>query len=275
MNAESARQLAAREAFALDGFCLCPQVIEPELLERVVPHMDAVLDGRYETGVAPHRRFWNPGDDPGLLRKVDDAHWSDRTIYELVTHPAIGQWAAAVTGAGMVQLWSVQLLHKPPGSSAASVGWHQDMPYWRRWFEGEVFVAWLAVSDVGADAGPMRYVRGSHRWGMVEGGDFFSSDVAGVRSRLGLPEGAPWQEVPAILAPGAFSLHHNLVLHGSGPNTSGVPRRSFAIHLRTERSRPLAGDDVHYVTGLGDLERHPLMFPAAARAALEGPGSSP
>src|SRR5437763_753180 len=79
------------------------------LVRRAAARMDAVIDGSYETGVPPFRRFWNPGDDPGGLRKIDDAHFSDRTIYELVSHPAIGDWAADVTGAAMVQVWSVQL----------------------------------------------------------------------------------------------------------------------------------------------------------------------
>jgi ectoine hydroxylase-related dioxygenase (phytanoyl-CoA dioxygenase family) len=226
--------------------------------------MDAVLEGVYETGVAPYRRFWNPEDGPNRLRKVDDAHWSDDTIRELVTHPSIGEWAAAATGAKLVQLWSCQLLVKPAGvTTGANVGWHQDLPYWRRWFTDGVLVAWVAVSDVTEDAGPLRFVRGSHRWGALEGGDFFASgDIDALRDRLDVPSGATWDEVPALLAPGAFSLHHNLVLHGSGPNMSDRPRRSFAVHLRTERGVPLAGDDVHYVTGLDDLERHPVLFRA-------------
>jgi ectoine hydroxylase-related dioxygenase (phytanoyl-CoA dioxygenase family) len=251
----------AREQFEQDGFCLVPPCIPTELLARVVPHMDAVLAGEYETGVAPFRRFWNPEDGPERLRKIDDAHWADDTIRELVTHPAIGEWAAAVSGADFIQLWSCQLLVKPPGvPTGANVGWHQDLPYWSKWFTEGVFVAWVAVSDVGEDAGPVRFVRGSHRWGALEGGNFFDGgDIEERRALLSVPPGADWEEVPAILAPGAFSLHQNLVLHGSGPNVSGAPRRSFAIHLRTERGVPLPGESVHYVTELDDHDKHPVL----------------
>ena len=52
-------------------------------------------------------------------------------------------------------------------------------------------------------------------------------------------QGKTWEEVPALLPPGGVSFHHNLTYHGSGPNRTPEPRRSFALHLRTEHSRPV------------------------------------
>src|SRR5471032_1003679 len=79
----------ARDQFAADGFYLSPGPVVPrELIERVIPHMDAVMDCKYETGQAPKSRMWNPGDSPTKLRKLDDTHISDRTIHELISHPA-------------------------------------------------------------------------------------------------------------------------------------------------------------------------------------------
>ena len=39
--------------------------------------------------------------------------------------------------------------------------------------------------------------------------------------------------------PESLSLHHCLTFHGSTANSSGRLRRSFAIHLRTQNSRPV------------------------------------
>ena len=50
-------------------------------------------------------------------------------------------------------------------------------------------------------------------------------------------EGRAWEEVPAIPPPGGVSLHHKFTFHGSDANVSNEPRRSLAVHLRTERSR--------------------------------------
>lgn len=248
-------------SFERDGFVLFPGVVPPELLDRVVPRMDAVIGGEFETGVPPHDFHDRSHIAADYIRKVDNAHLSDRTIYELVSHPAIGRAAAAITGASWIQVWATQLLVKPPNTSGAvsanNVGWHQDNQYWPYW-EGEVFTAWVAVSDVTVDAGPMHFARGSHRWGFLGAGDFFGEDLAAQRAAIAAKHGAVWDEVPGALPPGGVSFHHKLTFHGSGPNREAWPRRSFALHMRTERSRPIADD--YYVRHLDDPAYCPVIF---------------
>ncbi len=256
--------LTSREQFQQDGFYLTPSVLPAELIARVIPHMDAVMMGEYETGIAPHNRLWNPGKDSHKIRKIDEVHMSDRTIYELFTHLEIGRWAAELMDARWIQLWASQLLYKPPGGRAAGhVGWHQDTQYWKYWQAGsEVFTAWIAVGDVTEDMGAMRFVRGSHHWGDLEGGNFFDPDHDAQQKAIKLPPEETWVEEEAVLPSGAISFHHSHALHGSGPNTSYCPRRSFALHLRTERSRPIKDKDEgsYYVAHLDDLKLHPVIY---------------
>jgi ectoine hydroxylase-related dioxygenase (phytanoyl-CoA dioxygenase family) len=205
--------------------------------------MDALRAGEYETGVPPQPSNWNPGDDPRKLCKIEMPQVANRAIRELITHPALGELAAEVTGARTVQVWWVQLLRKPPadpeGAVGSNVGWHQDRHYWQVWEEGsELFTAWVALSSVTAEAGPMRLIRGSHRWGLHRS-DFYGQDHEAQRGAIPIPPGEAWEEVPALLPSGGVSFHHNLTYHASGPNRTPEPRRSFAIHMRTERSRPV------------------------------------
>lgn len=252
--------LAAR--YEADGFVLAPPIIPAALVNAVVPRMDAVVAGTYETGNPPHALHFGPDDPPEKLKKIDDAHLCDRTIYAVVTHPALGRWAAAVTGASRIQVWATQLLVKPPSAQGAAlggtVGWHQDKQYWPFW-EGEAFTAWVAISNVRAASGAMRFVRGSHRWGLLDQGDFFG-DPEAQRAGIAAPEGQPWEEVIAELAPGAVSFHHRLTFHASGPNCETTPRRSFAIHMRTEKSRPIAEN--YYTTRLDDPVYRPVIYEA-------------
>lgn len=248
-----------------EGFCLVPQAVPSELVARAAPRMEAVMMGDYETGIAP-MPMWKPGDDPTKLRKIDQAHLSDRALREVVSHPAIGAAAAAITGAEWIQVWAVQMLFKPPqgqnARSGGNVGWHQDWQYWQPWWEegSEVFTAWLALSDVTAESGPMRFVPGSHQWGFLDEGNFFDGDLS--REQIPVPDGKEWREEPAILPPGGVSFHHRHTYHGSGPNTSNVPRRSFAIHLRTEKSQPRSDSQAYYVSHLDDPDVCPVIFGA-------------
>jgi Phytanoyl-CoA dioxygenase (PhyH) len=235
----------ARARYEADGFYLQASALLPDdLISRAIAGQDALCRGSYDTGIPPQNSYWNPGDDPGKLVKIEMSQVANRAIWDLVTHPAIGELAAAITGAEWVQIWWTQLLIKPPagvdGVGSPSVGWHQDRHYWQSWEEGsEIFTAWVALSDVTAEAGAMRFVRGSHRWGLRNLSDFYGQDHEAQREQIEVPAGAAWEEAPAVLSPGGVSFHHNLTYHGSGPNRSGQPRRSFALHLRTEKSRPV------------------------------------
>jgi ectoine hydroxylase-related dioxygenase (phytanoyl-CoA dioxygenase family) len=266
MTATVQNPAASRERYESDGYIILniPQV-PIEVVQRASEGMDAVRRGEYDTGRPPQPSPWNPGDDPNVLCKIEMPQLASRAIFDLVSHPAIGAAAAAATGAQMVQVWWVQLLYKPslpPGVKAkTSVGWHQDRYYWGQWEPGsELLTAWVALSDVTPESGPMIFVRGSQRWGLLQGSDFFAQDD--IRANFKVPDGGKWEEAAAVLPPGGFSLHHNLTLHGSGPNTSGYARRAFAIHLRTQKSRPV-GDQREGLTAFID---NPSACPIIYRA---------
>ena len=223
------------------------------------------MGGQYETGIPPQARGWSPGDDPNRMCKIDQPHYCDRTIHELISHPAIGGAAARITGAKMIRVFAVQLLHKPPGGQPdTSVGWHQDRQYWTKWWDEatNALTAWVAISDVKPDSGPVLFLRASHRWGFLNQGDFCGKDLDALRKDIDLPDGAVWDEVPGLLEPGAVSFHHRLIYHGSRPNLSESPRRSFAIHLRTEDSRPIPGADHHDLEVRDDEHRSPIIHRA-------------
>ncbi len=263
-----ATKAAARTSYERDGFFLAPAILPAELIQRLTVAMDAVMRGEFETGVAPvGYNGFAYGQKPASLVKIDNAHRSNRTILEAVTHPLLGEWAAAVTGAARIQVFCTQLLVKPPGTSeSVNVGWHQDMEYWCSSMQGGLFTAWLAVSDVPLEAGPMRFVRGSHRWGLLQAGDFFSGNLDATRKRMQEKHGqAAWDEVPGVLPAGAVSFHNNLTIHGSGANLGTTERRSFAVHLMTETGGMLPGRaprEFAHLNDFSDQSACPVIYRA-------------
>ncbi len=262
-----------RDRYESDGFAIFNEGVLPQAIVAAASEgMDALRDGIYDTGTAPEPSPWNPGDDPHALCKIEQPQRANRAIAALVASSKIGERVAAATGAAMVQAWWVQLLYKPPSAQGASpqtnVGWHRDLTYWKSgWEEGsELLTAWVALSDVLERSGPMRFVVGSHAWSNPGGGDFFSQDIG--QDAFQIPEGQVWQETPAVLCPGGMSLHHRLTLHGSGPNTSPHPRRSFAIHLRTENSRPRDGAHKGFAKYLDDPVINPILWGKRVESAF-------
>jgi ectoine hydroxylase-related dioxygenase (phytanoyl-CoA dioxygenase family) len=257
--------------FRNKGFSLHPPILSRDLISSAVPHIEKVMMGLYETGIAPIQRNWNPGDDPHKLRKIDQAHRCDETIGQLVSRSEIGRLAAQVMDAQWIQLWATQLLFKPPGGeNAANVGWHQDIQYWKESWEGEVFTAWLAITDVPLNRGPVRFIPGSHRWGQLENTSFWETDLSSQHAGIHIPPGEEWREVPGILKSGGISFHHNATLHGSGPNLDDKPRIGLALHLRTERSTPKRDTKAFpdykssYMPYLEDPIRCPVLWNARA-----------
>ena len=102
-----------------------------------------MIAGRYETGVKPLYRSWNPGDPPRSLVKIDLPHLSDRVIQQVVSDRRIGDWV-----------------------QQGAIGWPQDDHSFRHW-AGQICTVWLALVDVDERIGPVRYVVGSHRWGRL------------------------------------------------------------------------------------------------------------
>ena len=256
-----------RTHYQEQGFQIINQpVIPSNLIDRAVAAQDRVIAGTYETGRAPRRLY---ADAPaGSVIKIDDPQIADRTIHETITDPAIGRLAAAITGAQeYVQVWGVTLLVKPGGDSkTANVGWHQDNQYWSKNWEGDLFTVWLALSDVRQASGPMVFVKGSHQWGLVESGQFFADDMDLIKARFQQRFNHAWEEELDLLPAGGMSLHHKELVHGSHMNRELTPRRSFAIHLRNERSRLLSSaskkDD--YEAWLQDEEAAPVIWRAGS-----------
>lgn len=255
--------------FHENGYWIAPKIVSDERLERLREHMDLVYDGKFETGREPVM-YWKK-EDGDVLRKFDNAHWSDHVFRSMVTDETIGKIAARLMNADIIRLWQDQLLYKPGnGDKTVNVGWHQDYNYWQCAAEPTLLTAWVAFDDVDILNGCMQVIPHSNTWGLMDKSDFFQQDIKSQEKNMRIPEGEIFKKVPLVMKAGQVSFHHALTLHGSGPNTTNHPRRSIAIHLMTGDTRYRAGtsSDVHINVSIlhgkdGDLfqgEGFPVVY---------------
>jgi hypothetical protein len=147
--------------------------------------------------------------------------------------------------------WSTSFFIKNPGDKKF-VSWHQDAQYWG--LEGDKMVtAWIALSPSSQESGCMRFIPGSQRKVLEH------RDVPNKTNMLtrGQEIAAVVEEAVAAdvcLAPGQFSLHHELMVHGSNDNRSNERRIGFAVRYIHPAARQVvdAKDSATLVRGVDD-----------------------
>ena len=107
------------------------------------------------------------------------------------------------------------------------VSWHQDAKYIG--FEPYNWVtAWLAITDANEENGCMRMWSGSHKEKIKDHRDTYNENNLLTRGQT--VQNVPIEKTtPNILKAGQLSLHHPMIVHGSGPNKSNQRRIGFVI----------------------------------------------
>jgi hypothetical protein len=179
-------------------------------------------------------------------------------LADLVRHPAILDAVESVLGPDIL-CWNTSFFTKE-AASPGYVSWHQDATYWGL-SEPDVVTAWVALTEISAANGNMRVVPGSHRAPVPHADTFHPDNLLsrGQEITVAVDEA---DAVDIVLQPGEMSLHHVLIVHGSGPNRSSDRRIGLAIRYVPPYVRQLAGprDSATLVRGVdrfGHFELEP------------------
>ena len=145
-------------------------------------------------------------------------------LWDIATDDRILDYVGDIIGPNII-CWATAVLSKPAGSSKY-VPWHQDASFWGL-RPARTVTVWLAIDDADEENSAMQWIPGSHDKGHLPleetGGDSaFHIQTAGADD-LGKP-------VVDELRAGQFSLHADMIVHGSPANHS--PRRRCGLTLR-------------------------------------------
>jgi ectoine hydroxylase-related dioxygenase (phytanoyl-CoA dioxygenase family) len=254
------------EAFHRDGFLIVESGLVSEralslLRERYLP----LFDGEYETGIKPDEVNWVPGRDPeDRTRQICNGWRADSVVAAQVLSARTGRLAAQLSGYRGVRILQDNVLWKPPGTKA--IGFHQDSSYADYLVPPEMITCWLSLDDLPADAGPIEYVRGSHRWpkSAPQRSQFHAPEDWLAPARAAAPGDGELDLVPVVVKAGGGSFHHGLTWHGSPPNTGTVARMALVSHMiRAETRFHETNVDLVYsrYRRRGDLSLDESFFP--------------
>jgi ectoine hydroxylase-related dioxygenase (phytanoyl-CoA dioxygenase family) len=144
-----------------------------------------------------------------------------------------------------IVLMHSKLAAKPLRAGLGEFPWHQDGAYYPH-TNTDVPALMVMLDDATPANGAMRMVRCSHRLGYLDHDDeegFFSGAC-----RRELWNERPHSVVDVTPGAGGVSIHHPLMLHGSPPSRSGLPRRGLAFPRAADALQ--LGDEVWGETGL-------------------------
>ncbi|HYE08493.1 MAG TPA: phytanoyl-CoA dioxygenase family protein [Planctomycetota bacterium] len=158
-------------------------------------------------------------------------------IHDLVTAPALLDHVADILGDAFV-CWGTHCFCKMPGDPKA-VTWHQDATYWNL-SPSKTVTAWLAIDDADVGNSAVRVIPGSHLLGPLPMRQSRDDENNALWLTTDGAEGHGAAESMCLRA-GEISLHTDLLLHDSLPNTSTRRRCGLAIRYCTTDVRIAGG----------------------------------
>ena len=130
-------------------------------------------------------------------------------------------------------LCGVETFNKP-ARIGSGVPYHQDNAYFCQ-TPPDMLTVWIAIDAVTEANGPVFFVRGSHRGGMLP------TQPSGVRGNsIGMaePSSVPLDEqFCGLLAPGDATIHHCETIHHSAPNTTEHSRLGLLLVYRGQHTQ--------------------------------------
>ena len=156
-------------------------------------------------------------------------HLVSTWVNEVVRNTRILDAVECILGPNIL-MWGATFFAKEP-SHSAHVGWHQDLLYWGLQPANGVLTVWLALTDASEDNGAMQVIRGSHEDGFrLHSNSHDESNMLMSDQNAELTDDDYRNRMIVELRPGQFSMHHSMLLHGSGPNNSDRSRIGLSIN---------------------------------------------
>jgi phytanoyl-CoA hydroxylase len=193
-----------------------------------------------------------PGDSAGVDIGSDDPmkqyprmihmHRWDRRSLEWFLDPRIARTLSCLLDREAIATQTM-IYFKPPKARGQAL--HQDQ-FYLRVQPGTCIAAWMALDPCSEENGCLRVVPGSHRWPLLCTIKADTS-VSFTDVTVPIPDGTEVRSM--VMEPGDVLFFNGQVVHGSGPNDSGVRFR-----------RALIG---HYVAG--DAQKVAQFFHPALR----------
>jgi phytanoyl-CoA hydroxylase len=162
------------------------------------------------------------------VRKISQLTKFDPLFKEYSRHPRILDVVTSLIGPDL-KIFLDQTLCKPARVGSAKPP-HQDSAYWTRIDPPDIVTCWMALDDSTEGNGCMRFIRGSHKNGVIEHKHLEDYRVEDKNVEYE-------NEVAVTLKAGSCTFHHSLTMHRTDPNTSPNSRIGLTVAYMSSQSK--------------------------------------
>ena len=158
-----------------------------------------------------------------------------KTVWDIINTEKILNYIEDLIGPNII-CWASHFFNKLPKDNRP-VPYHQDAAYWLL-SPARTVTVWLAIDDTDLDNAPMEFLPGSHKVGPLPWKVTDKKNPVLNQEILGLEKfDKPYLN---ILRAGDFSLHADMIAHGSIPNASNRRRCGLTIrYCNPSATKPL------------------------------------
>jgi ectoine hydroxylase-related dioxygenase (phytanoyl-CoA dioxygenase family) len=212
------------DTYRRDGCIRVRGLLSPEQLREIREQL-----ARYEREIVPNlpagdRTFEADGQTVRNLWRMEQ---HDPFFKSLAERAEIREFIAPLVN-GEPVLAAVETFNKP-AKVGSGVPPHQDNAYFCQ-SPPDMLTAWIAIDAATMENGPIYYLKGSHRDGVLP---HRPSGVAGNSMGLAdMPSRSEGDEFCGTLEPGDAMIHHCQTIHWSAPNRTERPRCGLLFVFR-------------------------------------------
>ena len=213
------------ESFWRDGFILLRAVLSPLEIRAYAPVIRETAMRRFaakDMQAAPH----------GAFLQTLGLRFDSEGVGRFCLAPRFGAIAARLLRVPAVRIFHEQALFKQPGGSDSH--WHQDQYYWPLATDRSLGL-WMPLVDCSREMGSIRFVRGSHRYGDLEG-QHISDESAQHFDRFIARERLEIHQTEELAA-GDCTFHLGWTVHGAPANHSAAMREAMIVTFYPDGTR--------------------------------------
>jgi ectoine hydroxylase-related dioxygenase (phytanoyl-CoA dioxygenase family) len=168
----------------------------------------------------------DPAGGTGVIATTD-AWEHDPDLRDLALHPRLGAVAEELAGMPL-RIWGGEVAAKPPDETAMT-GLHDDLSF--ALLDARITLnAWVALGDVPAERGCLRFLPGSHRRPGPYRVDLPLTGIDFAAHLFGYWPDLEWsRRVTVPLRAGDATFHHSRTVHEAGGNHTDEIRLGFIV----------------------------------------------